>query len=110
VASPQPLARGGVGVENPREMRVGVSRLRSAHVLNPSRPFNDTHPDAHFFAPLGFPGPTPSGRLRSVRSGLPIAHGERERDRQQLRHFTSFIGHPERALLRDCAPHRTDRN
>src|SRR6266446_9145115 len=71
------LRAGGIGVEDPREMRVGGLATEKARMFGTHHArSNDTHADAHLFAPFGFPGPTPSGRLRSVRSRLPIADGE----------------------------------
>src|SRR5437868_1190175 len=103
------LRAGGIGVEDPREMRVGGLAIEKARMFGTHHArSNDTHADAHLFAPMEFPRSIPFGRLRSVRGGLPIAHGRRY-EPSRLRHFISFIGASGAGIAPATASH-TDRS
>src|SRR5437868_7622884 len=67
------LRAGGIGVEDPREMRVGGLAIEKARMFGTHHArSNDTHADAHLFAPVGFPRLN-AFRTPSISSQWPFA-------------------------------------
>src|SRR6266851_6568160 len=65
------LRAGGVGVEDPRKMGDGGLATEKARMFGSHHArSNDTHADAHFFTPFGFPRPN-ALRPPSIRSQSP---------------------------------------
>src|SRR5437868_14139854 len=99
------LRAGGIGVEDPREMRVGDPATEKARMFGTHHARSkDTHADAHLFAPIGFPRLNVF-RAPSISSQWPSYRRRRVDRPARPRHFTGFIGASGAGITPAAAPH-----